>query len=81
MLKSPTNHLHVQNGFRVSVEDIELRAEALETFVSISSENLLEFCRIQVDYRMRLLRSDDPFSGKKYIPALYIEREEVKKQL
>ena len=77
----PTNHPHVQNGFRVSVDDIELRAEALETFVSISSENLLEFCRIQVDYRMRLLRSDDPFSGKKYIPALYIEREEVKKQL
>ncbi|ARV60997.1 hypothetical protein BZZ01_22360 [Nostocales cyanobacterium HT-58-2] len=77
----PTNHPHVQNGFRVSVDDIELRAEALETFVSISSENLLKFCRTQVDYRMRLLRSDDPFSGKKYIPTLYIEREEVKEQL
>ncbi|MBD1890001.1 type I restriction enzyme HsdR N-terminal domain-containing protein [Coleofasciculus sp. FACHB-SPT9] len=77
----PTNHRHVQNGFRVNVNDIDLRTEALETFVSLSSENLLEFCRTQVSYRMRLLRSDDPFSGKKYIPSLYIEREDAKRQL
>jgi hypothetical protein len=77
----PTNHPHVQNGFRVNVDDIALRAEALETFVSLSSANLLEFCRTQVAYRMQLLRSDDPSSGKKYIPRLYIEREKPKKQL
>ncbi|MGM3307545.1 type I restriction enzyme HsdR N-terminal domain-containing protein [Anabaena sp. WFMT] len=77
----PINHPHAQNKFRVSVDDIELRTEALETFVSISPESLLEFCRSQVNYRMRLLRSNDPFSGKKYIPALYVEREEIKKRL
>jgi hypothetical protein len=77
----PTNHPHIQNGFRVSIDDIALRAEALETFVSLSSDNLLAFCRAQVKQRMRALRSDDPFSGKKYIPALYIEREDANKRL
>lgn len=77
----PTNHPHAQNRFRVSVDDIALRAEALETFISLSSDNLLAFCRVQVAQRMRLLRSDDSFSGKKYIPALYIEREDARKQL
>ena len=77
----PINHRHAQNRFRVSIDDIALRAEALETFVSLSSDNLLAFCRAQVAQRMRVLRSDDPSSGKKYIPALYIEREDARKQL
>ncbi|MEM6402478.1 MAG: type I restriction enzyme HsdR N-terminal domain-containing protein [Cyanobacteria bacterium P01_D01_bin.116] len=76
----PVNHPHVRNGFRVSADDLALRAEALETFISLSPENLMEFCRAQVSQRMRLLRSNDPCSGKKYIPALYIEREQAKKQ-
>lgn len=77
----PVNHPHVRNGFRVSADDLALRAEALETFISLSPENLMEFCRAQVSQRMRPLRSDDPYSGKKYIPALYIEREQAKKSL
>jgi hypothetical protein len=77
----PINHRHAQNRFRVSIDDIALRAEALETFVSLSSDNLLAFGRAQVVQRIRLLRSDDPFSGKKYIPALYVEREDARKQL
>lgn len=77
----PTNHPHAQNRFRVSVDDIALRAEALETFVSLSSDNLLAFCRAQVTQRMRLLRSNDLFSGKKYIPSLYIERQDAKERL
>ncbi|MDZ8241402.1 MAG: type I restriction enzyme HsdR N-terminal domain-containing protein [Nostoc sp. ChiQUE01a] len=77
----PVNHPHVRNGFRVSAHDLALRAEALETFISLSPENLMEFCRAQVSQRMRPLRSDDPYSGKKYIPALYIEREQAKKSL
>lgn len=80
-VRVPTNHPHVQNGFRVNIDDIALRSEALETFVSLSSDNLLAFCQAQVAQRMRLLRSDDPLSGKKYIPALYIEREDANNQL
>jgi hypothetical protein len=77
----PLDHSHVKAGFRISVDDIALRAEALETFISLSPENLIEFCRQQVFYRMRLLRSNDPFSGKKYIPNLYVERAEAKEML
>lgn len=77
----PLNHPYVKAGFRVTVDDLAARAKALEALICLSPDNLLEFCRHQVDYRMRLLRSDDPYSGKKYIPALYIEREEAGKRL
>jgi len=77
----PPDHPHVKAGFRVSTDDIALRTEALEIFISLSQENLLEFCRQQVSYRMRSLRDENPHSGKKYIPSLYIEREKAKAQL
>ncbi|KAM3091269.1 type I restriction enzyme HsdR N-terminal domain-containing protein [Phormidesmis sp. 146-35] len=77
-IQVPTSHPYVQNGFRVTTDDIALRSEALETFVSLSPNNLIEFCRRQVDHRMRPLRDDDPYGGKKYIPALYIERNQAK---
>jgi len=71
----PLNHPSVLNGFRVGVEDIALRSRALQTLISISTENLLAFCMASVDYHIALLRSHDLFSGKKYIPQLYVERE------
>lgn len=77
----PVDHPYAQNGFRVSGDDLKLQAEALAAFISLSSSNLIEFCRQQASYRMRLLKSDDLYSGKKYIPALYIERESAFKQL
>lgn len=75
------NHPHAQNGFRANADDMGLYAQALETFVSLSSENLLAFCQVQVAERMQLLRGDDPFSGQKYIPELYIEREQSRSRL
>lgn len=75
------DHPHVKAGFRVNVDDIAFRAEALERFISLSPENLIEFCRQQVSYRMRFLRDEDPYSGKKYIPSLYVERKEAKGNL
>ncbi|MBD1859698.1 MULTISPECIES: type I restriction enzyme HsdR N-terminal domain-containing protein [Leptolyngbya] len=80
-IQVPTNHPYAQNGFRVTADDLALRSEALETFISLSPDNLIEFCRIQVSERMRPLRSDDLHSGKKYIPQLYIERTEARKEL
>lgn len=74
-------HPHVKAGFRVSVDDIAIRAEAIETFISLSPDNLIEFCRRQATYRMRFLKDEDPYSGKKYIPSLYIEREGAKEDL
>lgn len=77
----PPEHPFVQNGFRVTASDLDLRAKALEALISLSPDNLIKFCHTQVSNRMRRLRSDEPNSGKKYIPALYVEREEANKKL
>lgn len=77
----PLDHPHIKSGFQVSTDDITLRAEALEKFISLSPENFIKFCRLQTKHHMQLLRSNDPFSGKKYIPQLYIERQKPKEEL
>lgn len=77
----PPDHPYARNGFRVTCDDLALRAEALETLISLDADNLLEFCHKQVECRMQLLRSNDPFSGKKYIPQLYIDRPEAEHRL
>ena len=75
----PLNHPYVKNGFRVTASDLDLRAKAIEALISLSPDNLIEFCHTQVSHRMQRLRSDEPNSGKKYIPALYVEREDANK--
>lgn len=77
----PANHPYVQNGFRASGNALQARAEALEYLISLSPENLLLFCKAQVEQRIGLLKSNDLFSGKKYIPQLYIERQTAKEEL
>lgn len=77
----PLDHPSVRAGFRVTGPDSLLRAQALELLVSLDPENLLEFCRAQALDRMQPLRSDDPQSGKKYIPSLYVERAHPKATL
>jgi hypothetical protein len=49
--------------------------------VSLSTTNLLAFCASQAAHRMARLRSDDLLSGKKYLPAVYVERENADKRL
>jgi hypothetical protein len=61
--------------------DRDLRAAALESLLSLSKPSLLAFCEGQIDYRMRPLYSDDLYSGKKFIPALYVGREKVQENL
>lgn len=68
-------------GFSASGEDLALRAEALRTLISISSDNLATFCQEQSKFRMRPIKGDSLDSAKKYIPALYIERKEAKERL
>jgi len=67
--------------FILSTNDIALRAEALESMISLSSDNLVSFCKAQVAFRMKPLAGDDIESDKKYIPSLFIEREEAKSRL
>lgn len=77
----PTDHRHVKSGYKVTIDDLAFRAKALENFISLSQENFLAFCQNQVDYRMHPLRSNDPLTGKKYIPSLYIDRIDPQQKL
>ncbi|MBN2267722.1 MAG: type I restriction enzyme HsdR N-terminal domain-containing protein [Candidatus Babeliaceae bacterium] len=76
----PLDHRYVKAGFRVNLDNDDLRVETLEKFVSLSPDNLIIFCRNQVEYRMSLLKGDDPSSDKKYIPILYIERQKAREK-
>ena len=76
----PADHPHSRARFRVSCDDIALRTQALETLISLSPGNLLEFCRSQVEYRMSLLRGE-PGSDKKYLPSLFVHRKSAEHRL
>jgi Type I restriction enzyme R protein N terminus (HSDR_N) len=77
----PPEHPYVRAGFRISADDLALRAEALEILISLSPDNLIAFCEAQSSFRMSPLKSADINSNKKYIPSLYVEREEAKDKL
>jgi DNA polymerase III delta prime subunit len=77
----PLNHPCVIAGFSVGLSDVSLRSEALEKLISLSEDNLISFCTAQCLSRMKRLRSNDPNSGKRYIPSLYVERIRAKEDL
>lgn len=77
----PLDHVHAKNQFIVHAGDIELRAEALNTLVSFSKDNLNAFCSAQVADRMQRLRGEHIESGKKYCPSLFVERTTPKDDL
>ena len=67
-----------KNGCTLSIdEDLRIRYEALQNFVSFSDENLKLFCRNQVQDRMGTIIGgiDDPTS--KFVKELYIHRQEL----
>ncbi|MCQ9637914.1 type I restriction enzyme HsdR N-terminal domain-containing protein [Chryseobacterium sp. WG14] len=76
-----STHKYIKNQFRVTGDVIGAYSEALNYLVSVSEDNLLEFCKGQSEFRMSLLKSDDLFSGKKYIPQTYVDRIRAKKEL
>jgi hypothetical protein len=65
----------------VTSDDLSLRAEALESLISFSPKNLIAFCEAQSRFRMKPLFGEKIDSDKKFIPSLFIEREEVKARL
>jgi Type I restriction enzyme R protein N terminus (HSDR_N) len=77
----PADHPGLRGGFRLSINELQLRTEALEMFVSLSTENLLVFCAKQLEFRMRRLRDTNPASGKKYIPSLYVDRKKPRESI
>ncbi|WHT39461.1 type I restriction enzyme HsdR N-terminal domain-containing protein [Myroides sp. mNGS23_01] len=77
-----SNHPYLKEGFKISADAIkEKAAEALEYLISVCSENLYIFCKAQVEDKMQLLKSDDIYSGRKYIPELYVQREKNNQEL
>lgn len=70
----PQSHPHVLSGFIPSGGGITARLEALKFLISFSEDNLLTFCKGQMDFRMKFLKGEDLYGGKKYIPQLYTER-------
>lgn len=72
----PANHPYVTSGMKVTSDGIKERLEAVRYLISLSSENLLAFCQGQVENRISLLKGNDIYSGKKYIPELYVERQQ-----
>jgi hypothetical protein len=76
-----SSHKYIKNQFKVTGDVIGAYSEALQYLISLSVDNLLEFCKGQTESRMALLKSDELFSGKKYIPQVYVDRIELKKEL
>jgi hypothetical protein len=64
-------------ALHVSPDELTLRAEALEALISFSQENLMAFCEAQTRFRMRPLLGEKLDSDKKYIPSLFVQREEL----
>jgi hypothetical protein len=62
-------------------DDLLLRAEALESLISFSPKNLIAFCEAQSRFRMKPLLGEKIDSDKKFIPSLFIEREDAKARL
>lgn len=77
----PSDHPYIINGFKVTGDALTTRAEALDYLISLNDENLIAFCKGQVSEKMELLKSIDPFSGKKYIPGLQVTRKAARKEL
>lgn len=75
------DHAYVKAGLKVTGDGIQARMEALEYLISLSSDNLIEFCRNQVNHRMKKLKGEDSTSQKKYIPAFCVERSGPRNEL
>lgn len=61
----------------ITPDELALRAEALEALISFSPENLMTFCEAQARFRMRPLAGEQLDSDKKFIPALYVQRDDA----
>lgn len=73
-----TNSRYWKNGLTLSTEEeLEQRYLALKFFINYSKENLEAFTRSQVDERISALRGDKDNLTKKYIPELYLPKEDV----
>jgi len=64
--------LYVKNGYEISIND-DLKWEASKHLIGYNFENLIEFCKNQVDFRMKGLKGTVEKFSKKYIPNLFVK--------
>jgi len=60
-----------------SPDDIAIRFEALNSFLGYRAENVRLFSRRQQEEQMQSLRGSADLPNRKYIPELYVAREQV----
>lgn len=72
----PKDNFPLKSHYDVSILE-EVRYEALKYFLGYSKENLLIFCREQVNEGMRTLKGSKDNPSKKFIPALYTPRKDL----
>ena len=64
-----------KNGCTLATDvELKIRYEALKKFVSFSDENLLEFCKSQVQDRMGTIVGSIDSPGAKFVKELYVKR-------
>jgi len=67
------------NGYEATLPESDV-AEAQKLFLSLSRENLLTFCGLQVAAELRLVKGTVE-NEKKYVPELHVPRESVLKEV
>lgn len=73
--KVKVNEIKVDGNFNISIDDeLRMRYEALSNFIGYSIENVKEFTKSQITQNMRTLLGDESDLGKKFIPQLFVVR-------
>lgn len=67
----------ITRSLYVTPDELSLRSEALEALISLSPGNLMAFCEAQARFRMKPLFGENLDSDKKFVPGLFVQREEV----
>lgn len=66
----------VKNGYKLQL-DSELQSQAIARLITLSYDNLLVFCKYQIDDTLSRLRTTEKESLKKYIPEVFVNRNVV----
>ena len=67
---------YAKNGYKLQL-DAELESYAISKLITLSYENLKNFCKNQVEDTMSRLRTTHSTDLKKYIPEVYVNRQNI----
>lgn len=67
---------YVKNGYKIQL-DAELESYAISKLITLSYDNLKNFCKNQIEDTLSRLRTENTTNLKKYIPAVYVNRQNI----